>query len=335
MLTYEKIIKESEEFAANHDQINNFDNGDLWEVVEKNTIQNYTYPLLFMQDGISTTDLGVLTFQFNVIAMDQVLNGERNENFVKSSMHQILLDYLAFFKHTYLYDVEGAQLRFKIQPSATLTSFTERFNDTLTGWNMSVTFRIPFDFSKCSIPLRNVIPPPTPFECADAILTLNEGTFITVASGSTTDIILLDQDGNEVTPTSVVGSTITVNVGACDDATVTVNGNAFATVPSGDTLDVEVVNDNGNQIGSFFAPNFWAIGDSAISINGTLFENVKATEPLDIDVVNTEATLLTGSIVSNQFQLPDVELSFVVDGGTPVNETVPYQKNETINIEWL
>lgn len=60
---------------------------------------------------------------------------------------------------------------------------------------------------------------PTPagvaFTCTpaeDATLTLNTSAFLTVASGSTTDISLIDQNDSDITPISVVGSTIKVNV---------------------------------------------------------------------------------------------------------------------------
>jgi hypothetical protein len=255
MLTYEKIIKESKDFATNHVQISSFDNGDLWEVIESNTLQNYSYPLLFMNDGQSTLNQGVLTFAFNILAVDQVLNGEVNENFVKSSMHQLCLDYLAYFKHTYMYDVEGTKLTFRIEPTASLVSFTERFNDTLTGWNMSVIFRIPFDASKCNIPLRNNPPTPTPFECADAILTLNSGTLLTVASGSTTNIVLIDQNDDPITPISVVGSTIKVNAGG-GSGNVRVNTTFYGNYTSPNTFNVNVLDRSTNAIGSLNGGNW-------------------------------------------------------------------------------
>ena len=109
-LNYEKIINESKDFADRHDQINSFGNGDLFEIVEEkngHSLQDYNYPLLWLQDGTSNINSNELTFSFNVIVLDQVLNGEENENYVKSSMHQLLLDYLAYFDKTTLCDVDG------------------------------------------------------------------------------------------------------------------------------------------------------------------------------------------------------------------------------------
>jgi len=153
MLNYQKIILESNTFADNHLQINSFGNGNMWEVVERDKLQPFNYPLLWLEDSGSSVQDKAVTFNFNILVMDQVLNGEENEVFVKSSMHQILLDYLAYFDRTVLYDVDGDRIKFDIVRSSSLSSFTERFNDELAGWVMTVTFRTPFDYNKCNIPL--------------------------------------------------------------------------------------------------------------------------------------------------------------------------------------
>lgn len=152
MLSYQKIILESQTFANNHQQINSFGNGDLWETVQRDKLQAFNYPLLWMQDNGSTIQDKAIFFNFNVLALDQVLNGEENENFVKSSMHQILLDYMAYFRHVILYDIDGDRIKFDLQLSANLTSFTERLPDELTGWVMTVSFKTPFNYNKCNIP---------------------------------------------------------------------------------------------------------------------------------------------------------------------------------------
>ena len=152
MLNYERIIEESRTFATNHKQINSFGNGDLWEVVQRDKLQAYNYPLLWMQDNGSTVQDKAVFFNFNIFGIDQVLNGEGNENFVKGNMHQILLDYLAYFKQIVLNDIEGNRILFDLQLNANLTSFTERWADELTGWVMTVSFKTPFRYNKCNIP---------------------------------------------------------------------------------------------------------------------------------------------------------------------------------------
>lgn len=153
MLNYQKIIKESNTFADNHIQINSFGNGDLWELVERNKLQDFVYPLLWLQDGNVNIVGKEINFNFQVLAVDQVLNGEENENFVKSSMIEILLDYMAYFVQTKLYDSEGNRILFDVVKSGNIDTFTERFDDTLTGGAMSISFKTPYKYDKCKIPL--------------------------------------------------------------------------------------------------------------------------------------------------------------------------------------
>jgi hypothetical protein len=66
-----------------------------------------------------------------------------------------------------------------------------------------------------------------PDPCEDVNLTLNGNTFLSVPSGNTQDIELLDQNGDPITPDDVTGNVITVDVPACDtnfDVIVNVNG---------------------------------------------------------------------------------------------------------------
>ena len=45
ILTYNQIIKEFKDFANAHKQIQNFGNGDLFEITERNQLLDYNYPL--------------------------------------------------------------------------------------------------------------------------------------------------------------------------------------------------------------------------------------------------------------------------------------------------
>ena len=152
MLNYEKIILESQTFAGNHLQINSFGNGDLWEIIESDKLQDFTYPMLWVQDSNFGTSNGVAFFSFSILALDQVINGEVNENFVKSSMIEILFDYVSYFKQSIFYDVAGNKLPFKISVENSGQTFTENYNDILTGGNISVRFDVPLRFNKCKIP---------------------------------------------------------------------------------------------------------------------------------------------------------------------------------------
>jgi hypothetical protein len=70
---------------------------------------------------------------------------------------------------------------------------------TLTCFNIK--------FTTCIEPPTPPVEPPV---CLPATLLLNGGVFTSVASGATTDIELVDEDGATVNPISVVGTVITL-----------------------------------------------------------------------------------------------------------------------------
>ena len=75
-------------------------------------------------------------------------------------------------------------------------------NDTLTNVNLTLV-----DQNGDDVPFTQT---GTELEIPDATITLDSEPFLTVASGSTTDITLEDEDGNPVNPIGGDGSTIIV-----------------------------------------------------------------------------------------------------------------------------
>ena len=87
------------------------------------------------------------------MAMDLVNKDESNENDVKSDMCQVLLDTVGYFEQKANTTNNVDWLKVNLVRSGTLTSFTERFEDELTGWGMNIGFKMPFSYNKCSIPI--------------------------------------------------------------------------------------------------------------------------------------------------------------------------------------
>ena len=154
ILTYNQILKEFKTFATNHKQIENFGNGDLWEIVEHNQLTDFNYPLLWVADQPANLGDGTFTWNFNVMAMDLVNKDESNENDVKSDMCQVLLDCVSYFEQKTATSNNVDWLKVNLVRSGTLTSFTERFSDELTGWGMNIGFRLPFSYNNCDLPIE-------------------------------------------------------------------------------------------------------------------------------------------------------------------------------------
>lgn len=146
-ITYNQIIKQFEDFATAHRQINQFKTGDLWEIVQKETLAELNYPMLFLQDSPASIGEGFITNSFNILVMDKANEGTV-ETEVKSDTLLILLDTIAYFEKLYTDNWKFV----KIEKSGSISSFTERFDDTLTGWTMSMQLKQPLQYDECQIP---------------------------------------------------------------------------------------------------------------------------------------------------------------------------------------
>ena len=70
------MIKQFQDFATAHKQINEFGNGDLWEIVQHDSLlKDFNYPLLFVQDSPATIGEGFITNGFNILVMDKANEG--------------------------------------------------------------------------------------------------------------------------------------------------------------------------------------------------------------------------------------------------------------------
>jgi len=153
ILTYNQIIEQFRVFANLHKQIQNFGNGDLFEIVEHNQLADFNYPLFWVADQPATLGDGTFTWNFNIMAMDLVNKDETNENDVKSDMCQVLLDAVAYFEQQNISSSFIDWKKINLVRGSTLNSFTERFEDELTGFGMNIGFKMPFAYDKCDIPM--------------------------------------------------------------------------------------------------------------------------------------------------------------------------------------
>ena len=146
-ITYNQIIQEFQDFATAHRQINEFKSGDLWELTQKESLAELNYPMLFVQDSPASIGDGFITNSFNILVMDKANEGTV-ETEVKSDTLLILLDTIAYFEKLYSDNWKFV----KIEKSGSISSFTERFDDTLTGWTMSMQLKQPLEYNECQIP---------------------------------------------------------------------------------------------------------------------------------------------------------------------------------------
>jgi hypothetical protein len=123
--------------------------------------------------------------------------------------------------------------------------FEEKVQDNFTAYG----FIGQSGESQPNIPL---IPNVVGGTCEDVNLTLNGNTFLSVPSGDTQDIELLDQNGDPITPDDVTGNVITVDIptGSTNSAPLMKTGQTTS-YRTGDDGDIQAGRDN-----SFFELDF-------------------------------------------------------------------------------
>jgi len=304
MASYNEIVKFLRDYSEANFVIKSFGNGEIWELVETFGQNDAEYPKLWAEDMPNTTATGEEVFKFRVYMLGQVATlkektattlGEDNTNEVKSNMRQNCLDLLSYILQQTNYP------EITTDKNVTLTSFTDKSNDKLTGWYFDLNIRQAFNFSACIIPMDGIAPPPSGI-CDDAIVKNSDNSYsVTVASGGTLvlpDITHTQTDGSpEVLPAQ---TPLICNPPTCADGTVIIedeNNTVLHTVPvaSGGIVTQEIADSN--------------VANSDFSYGASIFAE--------------------GNLV-----LPDETYNIYVDGVLESSTTSPVLKNETINIIW-
>lgn len=262
-ITYNNIIKQLKAFFDSHLQVNDFKNGDLWEAIESNSFNDALYPLAFLVDNGGNTSQGKVGLTFDLLCMDLVDKDEANENEVKSDTLRILLDAVAYLEQLR----DGNWYNVQVEKQSALSSFTEKFQDELTGWKITITLSQPFSYNACQIPYNGVAPEPEPEPtCDPSIINQSDNTLIAeVQSGETYNV---------------------------EDSDISINGNLFESVKATDDLNIEVRQSTGNTLIGSKQGQYYRIGDSLIQLDGAdgleLVRNLKATDGLILKITNED-----------------------------------------------
>jgi hypothetical protein len=112
------------------------------------------HPVMWAELKESSLDIKAkqLSLAMAISFTDLVNKSERNETEVLSDMLLVASDVLTLLNSITYHDV------FFIEPNATLIPGTEMTDNETSGWQLNVTFRIPYLVDTCEVP-SNAIPP--------------------------------------------------------------------------------------------------------------------------------------------------------------------------------
>tara|TARA_R100001460_G_scaffold19023_1_gene39986 strand:+ start:653 stop:1147 length:495 start_codon:yes stop_codon:yes gene_type:complete len=150
--TYSNTLDTLVCLLESHEQIEKVTTGDLWDVdLEKNS----KYPLAHVNIGNVDITMSQKTFNFQVFIMD--ISDNDNEQYVLNDTMHIMSDLIALLKHgenTYTYNAQpGEEPRYFVDNDFTCEPFTERFDNTLTGWVCDIRIIIESVLDSCDVPI--------------------------------------------------------------------------------------------------------------------------------------------------------------------------------------
>jgi hypothetical protein len=324
--TLNSLINQFRYVSQNHAQIKGFNFGRDAEIAAS---EQEKYPLLWIDVTDSNIEGTVMTVSILMKVIDIQQPDRDNEIENLSDMLSIGQDVYAAMSDPAYQDF------FIIQYASSLTPIREAYTDLVNGWEMRLDFSFMQDRNRCQIP-TNDIPFPPVASCAKANLTLNGVEFLEAESGATTNIELVNQNNDEITPTSVVGNKIVVN----DEIEVRNTDNTFtdtATPPEYIIPDTKIILKNNFDTvlsetefsscvdGELIAPNL------LVTVNGEEFLSIPAGATQDIELVDQDNVEITPlSLVSNTIEVERYLFTSIDSGTITPNSIYGILSGETI-----
>jgi len=196
MLSYNQIIKLNKEFADAHKVLQNFGNGERWQIVDHNQDATYKYPLMWMEDNASSVASKEFVYSFRVWFVTRVEAPDDLDNELlyseyakaKSDMIQCALDLVSYW----VQDTNYPSL--DIDKNISVETFIDRTKDKDTGCYFDLKFREAYNYDSCIIPMDGITPPPVEV----TTITINDDSFTTATCGSTYNVVVKDVNGLEV-----------------------------------------------------------------------------------------------------------------------------------------
>jgi len=151
--TLNQLVKTFQDVATNHNQINDFGFGDIWEAGKSRKLKYVCLwlncisvtPNLSANNNYSTT-----TFRFRVFLMDLVNKSNDNDTEVLSDTVQIAQDILTELNDNSYYGDQGMVLT---TTNVAITLFREKLEDELNGCWFDIDVTIPYNYCYTALPL--------------------------------------------------------------------------------------------------------------------------------------------------------------------------------------
>jgi|SRR5579863_2601550 len=129
--------------AEGHSQVNSFGWGEEYDISSV-TVENY--PLLWVLPLPSVINEQAILYKFRLGYFDLVDADQTNETEVQSDAINVLRDFMYILRDGY--DLE-------VIFGATVTPFTEKYNDRTSGWYIDMSINVLQSYGACDAPYIN------------------------------------------------------------------------------------------------------------------------------------------------------------------------------------
>ena len=156
--TYNNALETLKCLGEQHKQIETVTNGDLFEIDMQ---ASGLYPLMHVMINDANVSMSEQKFNFRVFVMDLVEPDLSNEDEVMSDSYQTMIDLIALLKHgeiLYGYNFSaGEEQRYFVDNDFTISPFTERFTNNVSGWVCDISIIVESVLDSCDIPIDNTV----------------------------------------------------------------------------------------------------------------------------------------------------------------------------------
>ncbi len=165
-VNFKNIITDLQTLESKHKSLNSFGVGDIRQLIyltqrrdnQDNTTENQApiYPLMYVIPQNVQRDENFVTYRLNVLVLD-VMNANNYDIEVDlwSDTLQIAEDILAQYKYSVTSSQGDYETRYDLVLPATITPFSEAYDDILVGWNLDLQVVVDMPLNRCYAPYNS------------------------------------------------------------------------------------------------------------------------------------------------------------------------------------
>lgn len=142
-ITLNQLVKEWEQFATDHKQINSF----FFEDYDEINAKQIKYPSMWCMIKPSIAQQYTVQWNFIVLFGDRLDKGRKQLLEVWSDRQSVGLDFISYLRKSV--DIYDVVINTNMEP------FSEEKDDQITGWMFDISIIVPFANDICSIPKNN------------------------------------------------------------------------------------------------------------------------------------------------------------------------------------